>query len=79
MKRELFIAEGIVKLSEADDDWDIKFWQKAGVKVRFSAAWTMLQEFYKIRGKSEIEFRLQKSAENIQPVKSKKNTGRKPR
>lgn len=66
MKKKPFIAERIVKISQADDDWDIKFWQKAGVNARFSAAWEMLEEFYKIRGKSGIKFRLQRSVENIQ-------------
>lgn len=37
----------------------------------------MLREFYKIRGEGGIKLRLQRSVENIQRVKSKKNTGRK--
>jgi len=66
--RKPIIAERIVKLEEADRNWDIKFWKRAGVKARFSAAWQMLDEFYKMRGKNGIKRRLQRSVQNIEQI-----------
>ncbi len=60
--------ERIVKISESNDDWNIKFWQKLGVTRRFSVAWEMLRDYEKIRGKNAIKFRLQRSVENIQQI-----------
>jgi hypothetical protein len=57
--------ERIVKLSRSNDDWGIKFWQKCGVDSRFSAAWEMIGDFYKIRGKNGFQSRLQRDVENI--------------
>jgi len=61
--------ERIVKISEADKSWEIKFWQDAGVNARFSAAWKMIEEFYKFRGKKdESKQRLQRSVQNIERI-----------
>lgn len=60
------IRERIVSIADANDDFDIKFWQDAGVLARFSAAWKMLEEFYKIRGINGVKLRLQRTVENIQ-------------
>lgn len=60
--------ERIVKLSQSNDDWDIKFWQKCGVQTRFAAAWEMIGEFYKIRGKNGIQPRLQRNVEHIKQI-----------
>jgi len=32
------------------EDFDIRFWRKAGPNARFSAAWLMIGDFYKMRG-----------------------------
>lgn len=61
------IWEQIIPLAKADRSFDIKFWQAQGYTVRFNAAFNMLQDFYKIRGKkiNANTFRLQRSIENI--------------
>lgn len=63
------IVGRIVKIEDADDDWDIKFWQKAGVNARFSATWGMIKDFYKIKGiKNGNKRRLQRSIQNIEQI-----------
>jgi len=67
MKRKK-IMERLVKFSEANDEWDIKFWQEAGVNMLFSAAWKMIEEYYKMKGITEKDgnkFRLQRSIQHI--------------
>ena len=65
-RKKRFIAERLIPIAEADDDFDLKFWQRAGVQMRFSAAWKMLGEFYNIRGRiGGYKLRLQRSIQNI--------------
>ncbi len=47
-------------------EFDRKFWEKAGVQARFAAAWAMITEYYKMRGKSGIKPRLRRSVQNIE-------------
>lgn len=58
----------MVKIKDSKDDWDIKFWQKCGVQSRFAAAWEMIGEFHKIRGKNGIKPRLQRTIEHIKRI-----------
>ena len=66
MKKKIWMR--IVPLEKSNDDWDIKFWQSAGVKARFSTTWQMIDDFYKMRGKSGIKRRLQRTVQNIQRI-----------
>jgi len=67
MKR---IWERVVSLSKADRQWDIRFWQAQGPTMRFIAAWQMIWDFYKIRGKrpDARKFRLQRSVQHIEQI-----------
>lgn len=47
-------------------EFDMLFWKKAGAQARFSAAWQMIEEFYKIRNKRGYKLRLQRSVQNIE-------------
>ena len=47
-------------------EFDMLFWKKAGAQARFSAAWQMLEEFYKIGNKRGYKLRLQRSVQNIE-------------
>ena len=47
-------------------EFDMLFWEKAGAQARFSAAWQMLEEFYKIRNKHGYKLRLQRTVQNIE-------------
>lgn len=60
------ILERLIPLSRANDDFDREFWQKAGAELRFIAAWQMVSDFYRIKGKNGYKLRLQRSIQNIQ-------------
>lgn len=61
------IWERVVPIFKADRSWDIEFWQSQSPSSRFNAAFGMLEDFYKMRGKriNANTFRLQRSVENI--------------
>ncbi len=61
----------VVPIEQSNDEWEIRFWQAQSVKARFSAAWKMLEEYKKLRGRSgknNIKFRLRRSIENLQQI-----------
>lgn len=64
MKR---IWERLVPISKAGRSFDIEFWQAQPPAARFRAAWQMLADLYRIRGKrlNAHTFRLQRSAETL--------------
>ncbi|MBI4655963.1 MAG: hypothetical protein HY746_04345 [Elusimicrobia bacterium] len=68
MKRKKVVMARIVKLSESNDNWDIKFWQRCGAQTRFSAAWKCIDEYYKFKGKNGVQPRLQRSVQNIEQI-----------
>ena len=47
-------------------EFDMLFWKRAGAQARFSVAWQMIEEFYKIRNKRGYKLRLQRSVQNIE-------------
>ncbi len=57
--------ERLVSISGANDDFDLRFWQRAGSGVRFSAAWKMLEDFYRIRRINGYKLRLQRFVQRI--------------
>ena len=60
--------ERLKKLSEVKKEFDINFWQEAGVLARFAATWQMLKEFYKMRGRNGNKFRLQRFIQHIEKI-----------
>lgn len=64
MKR---IWERLVPISKAGRSFDIKFWQAQHPTARFRAAWQMLGDLYRIKGKkiNARTFRLQRSVEAL--------------
>ncbi|MBM3253508.1 MAG: hypothetical protein FJZ16_04575 [Candidatus Omnitrophica bacterium] len=48
------------------DEFDIKFWRRAGALARFSATWLMIGEFFKIKGKYGYKPRLRRTVQNIE-------------
>ena len=53
------------KSFEDAERWDRWFWRRAGAAARFEAAWTMVGDFLKMRGKSRDQLRLRRSVQNI--------------
>lgn len=41
----------IAKSFREAEEFDIKFWRRAGANARFSAAWLMIKDLYKMRGR----------------------------
>jgi len=61
------VWERIIPISKADRTWDIEFWQAQSPSSRFKAAFSMLEDVYRVKGKriNANTFRLQRSIENI--------------
>ena len=51
---------------EEADEWDRKFWRRAGSHARFIAAWSLVKDYIKMKGKSERLLRLRRSVQNIE-------------
>lgn len=48
--------------------FDVRFWHKQSAQVRFAALWKAVEEFYKLRGKSGHQLRLQRTVQNIEYI-----------
>ncbi len=49
-----------------DREFDIQFWQGLSSEARANAVWEMVVDYWKMKGKSEDELRLQRSVESVQ-------------
>ncbi|OGX38508.1 MAG: hypothetical protein A3D87_05670 [Omnitrophica WOR_2 bacterium RIFCSPHIGHO2_02_FULL_50_17] len=47
------------------EEWDRKFWRRAGAQARFAAACSMVKDYLKMKGKSEHLLRLQRTVQRI--------------
>ena len=47
-------------------EFDRRFWRRAGSQARFAAAWQMVKDYIKIKGKDERLLRLRRSVQNIE-------------
>ena len=54
------------KLAELDRSFDLKFWQSQPPKIRFTAAWELIQHAYRVKGNDVCQLRLQRSVETFQ-------------
>ncbi len=65
--RQKKIWERLTPLSKDDRSWDIAFWQTQSPSARLEAAWGMVRDFYRLKGKKvdAHKLRLQRSVENI--------------
>ncbi len=54
-------------VAKAGRSFDIEFWQAQGAKIRFRAAFDMLKEVYRLKGKkiNADTFRLQRTVERF--------------
>ena len=50
------------------ENFNIKFWKNTSADAKFSALWSMVEEFYKLRNKRGYKLRLQRSVQNIRYV-----------
>jgi hypothetical protein len=66
-KKKIKFEENIAKSFEEADDFNRKFWLKAGAFARFASAWQMILDYHsKIKGKRGNLPRLRRSVQNVQ-------------
>jgi len=58
--------------------FDRSFWQRAGVTARFAAAWSLVLDYYKIKGQHGDKPRLRRTVQNIEYLKKAKSTAGRP-
>lgn len=56
------------KSFEDAERFDAWFWRRAGAAARFSAMWSMVGDFLKLRGKSGVQPRLRRSVQHVKRV-----------
>ncbi len=64
------IMERIAKVSASDRSFDVEFWQRQGSNAIFAAAWEMVEEAWRWKGRSESELEFQRSVELLKPLRS---------
>ncbi len=60
------IKENLAKSYQQADSFNRRFWQTTSAQERFMAAWLMVQEYWKIKGKHGNKLRLRRSVQNIE-------------
>jgi hypothetical protein len=60
------IMERKGKLEDLDRSFDMAFWQAQSPTARFAAAWEMVVQAYRLKGKDVSKLRLQRSVEHFQ-------------
>ena len=63
------VMERIGKVRESDRSFDMEFWQRQGSSAIFAAAWQMVVETWRWKGRSESELEFQRSVESLKPLR----------
>ena len=50
------------------EEFDRKFWRQAGSHARFAAAYEILKDYMKMKGKDASSLRLRRSVQNIERI-----------
>jgi hypothetical protein len=58
-----FVMEKYGRLKDMDRSFDIAYWQRLGPEAIFEAAWQMVVDAEKMRGRNPDELRLRKDVE----------------
>ncbi len=56
--------------------FDERFWRSAGAAARFSATWSLVGDYFKLRGKSRGQPRLRRTVQRVEFIKTKRASGR---
>lgn len=48
------------------EEWDRKFWRRAGAQARFAAAYEAIKDYFKMKGTNERHLRLRRSVQSIE-------------
>jgi hypothetical protein len=54
------------RIEDMDRSFDVEFWQRQGDAAIFRAAWELVESYWRDRGMSPDELRLQRSVETFQ-------------
>ena len=66
MKKRKKIWVNVAHSFKEAEDFDIKFWREAGALARFSAAWSIIKDYFKMKGIHESKLRLRRSVQSIE-------------
>ncbi|MCP5115655.1 MAG: hypothetical protein GY953_32920 [bacterium] len=64
-----FVMERYGKLGDGDRSFDIEYWQRQGPQAIFEAAWEMVVDAEKRKGRAAGELLLDRTVENFQRVR----------
>lgn len=59
------VMSRLVRREEADRDFDIEFWQRAGHEAIFKAAWELVETAVLLKGGDPNQLRLQRSVARL--------------
>lgn len=62
------IWENITRSFQDAEKFDDRFWRSAGAAARFSATWTMIKDWQKMKGKRRVQLRLRRSVQNLKRI-----------
>jgi hypothetical protein len=57
-------------LEDADDSFDLNFWQEQSAEARFDAAWEMVETAWEFKGRPRDELRLQRTVGRVERLPS---------
>ena len=60
------IRINIAKNFKDAEEWDRRFWRRAGAQARFAAAREAIKDYFKMKGINEGHLRLRRSVQNIE-------------
>jgi hypothetical protein len=63
------IMARLTPLKEMDRSFDVEFWQRKGTEAIFEAAWEMVVEAWKIKGRDESELKFQRTVGGFRPLR----------
>ena len=56
-----------VRIEEADDQFDLAFWQGQSAEARFEAGWELVETAWEMKGRPADELRLQRTVGRFVP------------
>ena len=61
-----FVMEREGRIEDLDRSFDVDYWQRLGPEAIFSAAWEMVVQAWKLKGRRAGELRLQRTIERVE-------------
>ena len=74
MKKNIWVQK--TSSCKEAERFDERFWRSAGAAARLSATWSLVGDYFKLRGQSRGQPRLRRSIQHIEFIKAKRASGR---